>query len=91
MRTELTLSMYSFENVVFHVLGKRLAYPVWISDIHELRHDTCRVPRYSDSTLTEWYKSSVSGHTSRVLRYMSDRTLLLLEMLEEAEVVTKTA
>ena len=35
--------------------------------------------------------SSVASHTARVLRYMADRTLMLLEILEEAEVVTKTA
>ena len=90
MRSELTLSMYSFENVAFHVLGKRFVCHrtrLWVA----LNHNTLRVPRYSGSTLTEWYKSSVPVHTSRLLRYMSDRTILTLEILEEAEVVTKTA
>lgn len=51
----------------------------------------CRIPQYNASTLAEWYKSDVPTHTARFLRYMSDRTLVVLEVLDEAEIVTKTA
>jgi DNA polymerase zeta len=50
-----------------------------------------RIPRYSPATLTEWYQDSIPGHTAAVLRYFSSRTSMALELLEEAEVVTKTA
>ncbi|KAJ7900356.1 hypothetical protein B0H14DRAFT_3104499 [Mycena olivaceomarginata] len=72
MRVELTLNIYTFENVVFHVLSRR-------------------TPRYGPATLKEWYEDSVPAHTSAVLRYFSSRTSMVLEILEEAQVVTKTA
>ncbi|KAJ7254103.1 hypothetical protein B0H12DRAFT_1115984 [Mycena haematopus] len=72
MRVELTLNIYTFENVVFHVLSTR-------------------TPRYSPATLKEWYQGSVPAHTFAVLRYFSERTSMVLKILEETEVVTKTA
>ncbi|KAF7347826.1 DNA polymerase [Mycena venus] len=72
MRVELTLNIYTFENVVFHVLSRR-------------------TPRYGPATLKEWYQDSISAHTFAVLRYFSSRTSMVLEVLEETEVVTKTA
>ncbi|KAJ7615302.1 hypothetical protein DFH06DRAFT_1062847 [Mycena polygramma] len=72
MRVELTLNIYTFENVVFHVLSRR-------------------TPRYSHATLKEWYQDHIPGHTFTVLRYFSGRTSMVLEILEETEVVTKTA
>ncbi|KAJ7092735.1 hypothetical protein C8R44DRAFT_646516 [Mycena epipterygia] len=73
MRVEQTLNIYTFENVVFHVLRRRLT------------------PRYSAATLTKWYQDSIPGHRNTVLRYFASRTSMLLELLEETEVVTKTA
>ncbi|KAJ7783795.1 hypothetical protein DFH07DRAFT_997017, partial [Mycena maculata] len=73
MRVELTLNIYTLENVVFHVLKRRL------------------IPCYGPAALMEWYQDSVPGHTAIVLRYFSSRTSMVLEVLEEAEVVTKTA
>ncbi|KAF8846392.1 hypothetical protein BDN67DRAFT_940224 [Paxillus ammoniavirescens] len=72
MRSEQTLSMYSFENVAFQLLHKR-------------------VPRYTPSTLTKWYNSENPIHTSRVLRYYRDRTIMTLDILEVAETTTKNA
>ncbi|KAF9241374.1 hypothetical protein BU15DRAFT_87282 [Melanogaster broomeanus] len=72
MRSEQTLGMYSFENVAFHLLHRR-------------------VPRYKPSTLTEWYNSDIPVHTSRVMRYFQDRTVMTLDILKEAETTTKTA
>ncbi|KDQ63750.1 hypothetical protein JAAARDRAFT_53942 [Jaapia argillacea MUCL 33604] len=56
--------------------------------LHVLRR---RVPRYSPATLTAWLNSDVPSHTSRVFQYFRERTSMVLEMLEAAEVVTKTA
>ncbi|KIJ68443.1 hypothetical protein HYDPIDRAFT_124966 [Hydnomerulius pinastri MD-312] len=72
MRSEQTLSMYSFENVAFHLLRRR-------------------VPRYAPSVLTTWYNSENPLHPSRVLRYIHDRTIMNLAILEEAETTTKNA
>ncbi|KAG1749999.1 uncharacterized protein EDB91DRAFT_1309620 [Suillus paluster] len=72
MRVEQTLSMYSFENVVFQLLRRR-------------------VPRYTPEVLTTWYNSTDPVHTSRVLRYFLERTIITLEILQEAETTTKNA
>ncbi|KAG2023486.1 delta DNA polymerase [Coprinopsis cinerea AmutBmut pab1-1] len=72
MRSEQTLTMYSFENVVFHVLRRRF-------------------PKYSQETLSRWYRSSVPAHTFRVFDYLQKKSCMVLEILEETEVVTKTA
>jgi hypothetical protein len=50
-----------------------------------------RVPKYSYKTLTKWYSSPVPAHTSLLLRYLFMRVVTTLELLEEAEIVTKTA
>ncbi|KAG6332362.1 hypothetical protein ID866_6727 [Astraeus odoratus] len=90
LRTEQNLNTYTFENVVFHVLRRR-------SSIFSAIHLCCvseniyRVPHYKPSTLTEWFNSPVPAHTSRVLRYFLDRTLMNLDILEESQTVTKTA
>ncbi|KIK70996.1 hypothetical protein GYMLUDRAFT_33098 [Collybiopsis luxurians FD-317 M1] len=72
MRSEQTLNIYTFENVVFHVLGQR-------------------VPKYSPSTLSRWYRSDSPAHMAALLRYYSRRTTLNIEILNQSEVVTKTA
>ncbi|KAJ7293585.1 DNA polymerase zeta, catalytic subunit [Mycena rebaudengoi] len=72
MRVEQTLNIYTFENVVFHVLARR-------------------IPRYSFATLLEWFRDPISAHKALVLRYFASRTSMVLEVLEETEVVTKTA
>ncbi|KAJ7706169.1 hypothetical protein B0H17DRAFT_1035991 [Mycena rosella] len=72
MRVEQTLNIYTFENVVFHVLKRR-------------------IPLYSPATLTEWYRDSIPAHTATVLRYFSSRTSMALELLEETDVIAKTA
>ncbi|KAG1864196.1 hypothetical protein DFJ58DRAFT_680547 [Suillus subalutaceus] len=72
MRVEQTLSMYSFENVAFQLLRRR-------------------VPRYTPEVLTTWYNSTDPVHTSRALRYFLERTIMTLEILQEAETTTKNA
>jgi len=50
-----------------------------------------RVPSYSTATLSKWYDSSVPNHMVTLLRYMITRVSATLQILEESEVVTKTA
>lgn len=50
-----------------------------------------RVPKYSSTTLTEWYNSGTPTHTASLLRYFVQRSSMVLDMLDEAETITKTA
>ncbi|KAJ3553039.1 hypothetical protein NM688_g3832 [Phlebia brevispora] len=50
-----------------------------------------RTPRYTPSTLTQWYYSATPEHVSRLLIYYSTRTSMVLEVIEVAEIVTKTS
>ncbi|KAF7320333.1 DNA polymerase [Mycena kentingensis (nom. inval.)] len=72
MRSEVTLNVYDFENVAFHVLGRRY-------------------PRFGPRTLNKWYQDSSPEHKSRIFRYFSERCIMNLDILEQTEVVTKTA
>lgn len=72
MRSEQTLTSYTFENIAFHVLQQR-------------------IPRYAFSTLSEWHRSNVPAHSARILRYFSNRTGMVLKILEESDIITKTA
>lgn len=47
------------------------------------------MPYFASKTQTEWYRSSVPEHTARLLRHLLDRAIAVVEMLDEAEVVTK--
>lgn len=48
-------------------------------------------PHYSASTLSSWYNSHVPEHASRLLRYFADRTTMVAELVDVAEIVTKNA
>lgn len=50
-----------------------------------------RVPKYSFRTLTEWFHSSAAAHISILFQHFFMRTHTNLELLEEVDVVTKTA
>ncbi|KAF8516147.1 hypothetical protein BU17DRAFT_92979 [Hysterangium stoloniferum] len=50
-----------------------------------------RVPRYTALTLTKWFNSEIPAELVRVFKYFLDRNRVLLEILDAAEVVTKTA
>lgn len=90
MRSEHSLEIYSFENTVFNVLRKR-----YVSGLLHFGHSGLtlrrRVPRYSHEILTGWYQQGDPVHTSRMIRYMLDRTVLVLRLLDVSETVTKTA
>jgi DNA polymerase zeta len=89
MRSEKTLTMYTFENVVFEVLRRRFISHITITGI-DTKYNY-RVPKYSYETLTKWYRSPIPAHTSLLLRYLFMRVVTNLELLEETEIVTKTA
>lgn len=50
-----------------------------------------RVPKYSPSTLTNWYRSESPTRTVSLLRYLTNCAFLNIEILNQSEVVTKTA
>ncbi|KAG9128322.1 DNA polymerase zeta [Ceratobasidium sp. 392] len=72
MRSEQALNQYTYENVVFHIMHKR-------------------VPRYSDKTLSQWFKSSNPSRIVRLLKYWADRTAMVLDVLDQTEVILRTA
>ena len=90
MRSEHSLEIYTFENTVFRILRKR-----YVSELRKFdRHGVIlchRVPRYSHEILTRWYQQGDPVHTSRMMKYMLDRTIMVLKLLDVSETVTKTA
>lgn len=50
-----------------------------------------RVPRFSPETLTAWYTSKEPALVARVLQYHILRAQLVIELLEEAEIVSRNA
>ncbi|EJU02050.1 hypothetical protein DACRYDRAFT_107768 [Dacryopinax primogenitus] len=72
LRKELTLTSYTFENVAFQVLKRRM-------------------PLYLASTLTQWFHSPVPLHTAQLIDYLLERTVTVIEILDETELITKTA
>lgn len=81
----------------FHVLFRKCSFPLTPSKVclpihdHYLPIHLHRVPRYTHEVLTTWYNSMDPVHTSRVLRYFLERTIMTLDLLQEAETTTKTA
>ncbi|ODN98467.1 DNA polymerase zeta subunit [Cryptococcus wingfieldii CBS 7118] len=71
-RSEINLTQYNFENVVFHLLHQR-------------------IPHYSSSSLTAMWKSQTPAHASRVLKYFFQRAVINVEIIDQAEIITKTA
>nr|XP_031862677.1 uncharacterized protein CI109_001688 [Kwoniella shandongensis]KAA5529749.1 hypothetical protein CI109_001688 [Kwoniella shandongensis] len=71
-RSEVNLTQYTFENVVFHILHQR-------------------IPHYSPANLTALWKSKVSGHAQRVLKYFFQRVVIDIEIVDQAEIITKNA
>ncbi|CAK1359247.1 unnamed protein product [Cercospora beticola] len=72
MRSELNLLQYTMENVVFHLLHRR-------------------IPHYSYSTLTRWYKSDKPRDFAKVLDHLITRTRLDLEILDANELIPRTS
>ena len=67
---QITLQVYSFENVIYHVL-------------HE------RVPKYSSSTLTEWWGSNMQRW--RVMHYYRRRCQANIQILNHIDFINRTS
>ncbi|KZT52402.1 hypothetical protein CALCODRAFT_520743 [Calocera cornea HHB12733] len=50
-----------------------------------------RTPLYPASTLTQWYYSPIPLHTVQLIDYLLERTVMVIEILDETELITKTA
>ncbi|MCJ1404208.1 DNA polymerase zeta [Xylographa trunciseda] len=72
MRGELNLLQYTLENIVFHLLHRR-------------------VPHYSFSTLTKWYRSGKPRDLATVINYFVSRVQLDLHILEQNELIPRTS
>ncbi|KAK4889401.1 hypothetical protein LTR28_002780, partial [Elasticomyces elasticus] len=72
MRSELNLLQYTMENVVFHLLQRR-------------------IPHYSFSDLTRWWKSGKPRDLAKALEYWTTRARLDLEILEANELIARTS
>lgn len=92
MRTERTLTSYSFENVVFDVLRRRYVLSSNLLILYvNWTYSVSRVPYYSYQTLTVWYHSDAPVHRSYLYQHLQMRVVTNLQLLEETEMVTKTA
>lgn len=89
MRLEQVLTSYTLSSVAYHILQQRFDPSFPGSSGGLIKH--YRVPSYSTATLSKWYDSSVPNHMVTLLRYMITRVSATLQILEESEVVTKTA
>lgn len=72
MRSELNLLQYTMENVVFHLLHRR-------------------IPHYTFSTLTRWFRSDKPRDLAKALDYFLTRTQLDLEILDANELIPRTS
>jgi DNA polymerase zeta len=54
-------------------------------------HSADRFPHYSPWTLTEWFRSKYPEHVTRLLNYFIDKVNMYVEMMDQAEIVTKNA
>lgn len=89
IRTEHNFNIYTFENVAFHILRRRSVAGLQVRPTNKPR--LARVPRFSFSTLTTWFQDSTPAHTISVMRHFRERVFMVLEILDEADVVTKNA
>lgn len=90
IRAEQSYKSYTFENVVFQLLQRRRVRRLNTLYSH-LTIFTRRVPRYSATTLTEWYKDLIPAHTARIFSYFVERTATVIDLIDEADVITKNA
>ena len=53
--------------------------------------DDSRIPHYSSANLTVLWKSKAPEHTNRVLKHFFQRVVMDMEIVDAAEIITKTA
>lgn len=51
----------------------------------------CRVPRYSNMTLTKWIKSTTPADVFRALQHMHERAILVMELINESDLIIKNS
>lgn len=57
----------------------------------EASYHLLRVPRFSYATLTNWYTSAMPHLVARVLQYHLMKVQLVIDLLDEAEIVSRNA
>ncbi|OZJ05850.1 hypothetical protein BZG36_00882 [Bifiguratus adelaidae] len=72
MKGEINLNSYTYENITFHILHKR-------------------VPHYSYRVLSQWFTKGQSMLKRRVLMHYIEKVQVNLELLDEAEIVSRTS
>lgn len=91
LKSEVNLTSYTFENLVFHILRRRcVALPGWLISA-TLTSFVYSTPHYPTENLTTWYSDGIPEHTHRVFSYFLNRVEMDVEMLDEAEVVSRNA
>lgn len=89
MRVELSLTMYTFENVAFHLLRRRFVNRDRSS--YSLMYVYGRIPKYSPSVLTSWCQSHQPGTNFALVTHVLNKCVTTLEILSQAETVTKNS
>lgn len=56
-----------------------------------IKFDWFRVPKYTPKTLTQWFRSGVPSRMVRLLKYWADRTVTILDLLDQTELILRTA
>jgi DNA polymerase zeta len=87
LKSDINLCSYSFENVVFHLLRQRLV----MCQLGGSSLSSRRVPRFSHEILTAWFTSGQPYLLERVVRYHILKAQLVIELLDEAEIVSRNA
>lgn len=66
---------------------------VWLAYLRKLSQadPDCRVPRFSYEILTTWYTSGQPFLVERCFRYHILKAQLVIELLDEAEIVSRNA
>jgi DNA polymerase zeta len=91
MRSEIDLTSYRFENIVFHLLHHRYVMFQTRSCIFLTVTDiTSRIPHYSYRMLTSWYRNGGPTLKEKVCRYYLDRVQRNLELLDVSNMLSRT-
>lgn len=82
MRAELSLTSYTLENIVFHVLHKR--FDSYLLQIIQ------SIPKFAHDKLSVWYKSVNIDMKWRTFNYYFDRVQYTLQILDDTNFISRT-
>lgn len=82
IRHEVKLSIYTFQNVVFNILGKRLLPKMEIIN-------NFRIPEFSYKSMTKWFEANTRSR-ALIFQYHIDRTELNLRILDRLDFISRT-